>query len=112
MYTPKTTSDFEKQIALAYKNKYTGLQFTEDDTLIMELLIKMPIPKSFTKKQKQQALAEEIYPAKKPDVDNISKAVLDSVNGLCYPDDKQIISLSAKKIYAEEPGIDIYIRNI
>ncbi len=38
-----------------------------------------------------------------PDVDNLSKLVLDALNGLFYADDRQIWGLSARKRYAA-PG--------
>ena len=43
---------------------------------------------------------------KKPDVDNIAKAVLDALNGIAYDDDKQITSLVIDKKYGE-PRIDV-----
>lgn len=109
VYTPKTTADFEKAVASAYKAAYPDFMFDESDVLSADILIKMPILKSFTKKQKEQALSGELLPAKKPDVDNVCKAVLDSIQNLCYPDDRQIVSLTARKIYSESPGIDITI---
>ena len=33
----------------------------------------------------------EIRPTKRPDLDNIAKAVLDALNGLAYQDDSQIV---------------------
>ena len=40
-------------------------------------------------------------PTKKPDVDNIAKAILDSLNGIAYRDDSQIVELNMKKLYAD-----------
>lgn len=36
------------------------------------------------------------------DLDNLAKAVLDGLNGVAYPDDKQIVSFSASKWRARE----------
>ena len=44
---------------------------------------------------------------KKPDVDNLVKAVKDALKGLLYQDDAQIIHLEASKAYGPEPGVTI-----
>ena len=46
----------------------------------------------------------EIKHIKKPDLDNMAKAVLDALNGLAYIDDSQIYSLTLYKTYSEQPG--------
>lgn len=35
----------------------------------------------------------------KPDIDKISRALLDALTGLCYEDDSQVVHLSAQKMY-------------
>ena len=112
MYTPKTTHIFETEVANAYKAAYPNFIFEESDVLAADILIKIPLLKSFTKKQKQQALSGELLPAKKPDIDNILKSIFDSLNSVCYPDDNQITVVNARKIYSEEPGLDITITKI
>ena len=111
-YTPKATVDFEKEIAAAYKKIYPEFMFSADDNLKAEIIIKMPLLKSFTKTQKQQALSGELLPAKKPDIDNILKSIFDSLNNICYPGDNQIIYVTAKKIYSDEPGLKITVEKI
>ena len=41
----------------------------------------------------------DALPTKRPDIDNLSKGLLDAMNGFIYLDDKQITSLCASKIY-------------
>ena len=50
-------------------------------------------PKSISKKKRAEMLEGKIWPAKKPDSDNIAKVVLDALNGIAYHDDTQIIKL-------------------
>lgn len=54
-------------------------------------------------------LSGEIAPAKRPDMDNIIK-ILDALNGIAWIDDAQVVSILARKLYAETPGLDIVIR--
>ena len=39
----------------------------------------------------------ELLPAKKPDIDNIVKAVLDALNEVAYRDDTQVVELQVRK---------------
>jgi len=46
---------------------------------------------------------------KTPDVDNLAKAVMDSLNKIAYHDDCQIIELYTKKYYSEKPFIKVVL---
>ncbi len=48
-------------------------------------------------------------PITKPDTDNISKAVCDSLNKLAFRDDSQITTLIVKKYYATIPRVEVEI---
>ena len=43
------------------------------------------------------------YPGTKPDVDKLSRAVLDALTGVLWADDSQVVILSAVKVYAPTP---------
>ena len=49
---------------------------------------------------------------KKPDVDNIAKAILDSLNGLPYKDDNQVAELVVRKEYGLENRIIVELEEI
>ena len=69
-------------------------------------------PKShFTSKGELTRFAP-IRHTKKPDIDNLIKFILDALNGQLYVDDSQVISLSARKLYAKEAGIIIRVKGI
>ena len=42
---------------------------------------------------------------KKPDVDNLAKIVLDSLNKIAYDDDVQVCRLLVEKRYGETPQV-------
>ena len=50
-----------------------------------------------------------IKPTKKPDIDNMQKAVLDALNGLAWDDDSQIVKVTAEKEYAVNPYVHLYV---
>jgi len=64
-------------------------------------------PKRMTKEQRKHP--EDMPPVTRPDVDNLAKAVLDGMNGICYMDDAQITTLTVSKEYGEEPYVRVEI---
>jgi Holliday junction resolvase RusA-like endonuclease len=44
----------------------------------------------------------------RPDIDNLLKLVLDALNGVVWADDAQVVSITATKVYAAQPGT--YVR--
>ena len=79
--------------------------------LLVGIVFRMAIPKSTSKIMKAQMLdGKIIHHMKKPDVDNLTKFVLDCMNRLVFEDDAQICTLYAKKIYCIDPGTEIKIK--
>lgn len=100
VYTPVKTRDYEKLVRGCFRLATVGKGW--DATANGYQLIAtcyFPIPKSWTKAKRLQALKNEIHP-KKPDLDNILKAVMDALNGLAYTDDSQVFSATITKSYS------------
>jgi len=56
---------------------------------------------------------ELIYKTTKPDVDNLIKNLSDSLQGLVFVNDGQIVALDGvKKLYSLKPGIEIELEEI
>lgn len=49
---------------------------------------------------------------KKPDSDNVAKAILDSLNGLVYKDDNQVSELLVLKRYGDENKILVELEEL
>jgi Holliday junction resolvase RusA-like endonuclease len=49
-------------------------------------------------------------PTKKPDADNICKAVCDAMNGIVYKDDAQVVSLHFTKRYNTIASIHVCVK--
>lgn len=73
-------------------------------------------PKYIAKaKKNQKALVDEIIPvAKKADLDNYVKALLDSISDshLIWHDDGQVAEMHAKKVYSMNPRIEFEVERI
>jgi Holliday junction resolvase RusA-like endonuclease len=92
--TPNKTVLYENLIKLEFNNQCNKF-LTGPVEIEIEAYFK--IPKSYSKKKRKQCIDKEIYPTKKPDIDNIIKVVADSLNGLAYKDDSCIVRGSFKK---------------
>ena len=56
----------------------------------VSIVAALPIPPSWTNRERTLARRGEIVPTVKPDVDNFAKIVCDSLNAVVYHDDKQV----------------------
>jgi len=74
------------------------------------IYVKLPVPQSYSKKRTEACLSGLERPCKKPDLDNIIKAMMDGMNKVIYDDDVQVISIQATKRYAINAGVDILIK--
>ena len=70
------------------------------------------VPKSDRKTKKKAKIEGTIRPTVKPDCDNLAKSILDSLNGLAYQDDKQVVELSIKKYYAENAEVRVRLTEV
>ena len=103
VYTPAKTAKYEKAIAKAYMEA-GGKCIPADCYVSVSVSAFFPIPKSYSKAKRQACIDRELRPDKKPDIDNILKSVLDSMNRVAYEDDKQVVELIGRKYYTESDG--------
>ena len=108
-YTPEKTASYENFVKVCYLNKYKGKKL--DGEIIAEIIAYFSIPKSLSKKKRSEAIEGKIKPTKKPDTDNIAKTILDSLNGIAFEDDKQVVALLVKKLYGEEAKVVVTLKN-
>lgn len=57
----------------------------------------------------EAGLLEAVMPLGKPDGDNIVKLYLDAMNGVVYPDDKQVYDIHIIKMYADAPYTEVVV---
>lgn len=102
-YTPSDVKSYANWVRLSFMQKYKGWlpSAFHEKPLMVEIDAYFQIPKSFSKTKKQMATDGFIRPTVKPDCDNIAKNINDALNGIVYPDDKQIVTLTVRKWYNE-----------
>lgn len=75
----------------------------------MNLKVFRAIPKSFSKKKREEAALGYVRPTTKPDTDNYVKGVLDAFNGTVLKDDSVVCEIFARKFYSERPRIEVVL---
>ena len=112
-YDPEKSRNYKAYVKLLAGEamQRIGLTLTELP-LGVEIIADVDIPASKSKKFKEQALNGLQLPIKKPDVDNVAKIILDSISGIVYKDDKQIVKLTVSKKYSDTPKVEVKIYNV
>jgi len=106
MYTPKKTVEYEDMVREEARiTMKAGRYEAFSGPVELKLQIFLPIPISYTKRKKEEARAQLMVPTKKPDFDNVVKAVCDAFNGIVWNDDTQVVDCHITKRFGEEPCV-------
>lgn len=106
--TPSKTRTYEGLIRSAALDAFSGAPLS--GPLHVDLRAVFSVPQSWSQRKRAQALAGEVKPAKRPDLDNILKAFKDGMNGVVYFDDCQIVSGRYEKVYGPAPMVVVTVR--
>ncbi|HEY5576231.1 MAG TPA: RusA family crossover junction endodeoxyribonuclease [Clostridiaceae bacterium] len=104
-YTPQDTINYENWVKQCFMLSRDKKRL--EGQLAAKIYCYFTIPKSASKKKRELMLNGKIRPTKKPDIDNVCKAILDSLNGIAYHDDSQVVECLISKCYSEIPRVDI-----
>jgi Holliday junction resolvase RusA-like endonuclease len=111
VYTPKKTVEWEKNAAKIVKEIMDPqLDYFESEALQIKIMAYYKIPKAVNRTARLAMLAHILRPTVKPDNDNILKIVQDSLNGVCYKDDAQIVKATVEKWYSDEPRVEVFLK--
>lgn len=97
-------SNIRAQVVMQHPELYMG-------PIILNLLFYLPRPKAHMGKKGVKASSPKAHMTK-PDLDNLEKAVMDALTGVCWVDDRLIVGKSSVKRYADEqypPSTEIYV---
>ena len=108
VYTPTRTKDYETLVEQYFLLKYPKFKALEG-RIKVSITAYFSIPKATKKSDINEMMENNISPTKKPDIDNIVKVVLDSMNKFAFKDDNQITKLEVEKKYGLEEKIYIKI---
>ena len=111
MATPQKTVAYEGLIALSAKQAMGGSPML-DGPCALHITAVCSVPASWSVKKRAEALAGRLRPTKKPDADNITKAVCDGMNGVVWADDVQAVDQRITKVYGPVPELRIAVARI
>lgn len=103
----KELGPWRERVALVAADQVKTL-IQKPDEVCVRLLFTLPRPASAPKTKR--ALA-----SKRPDIDKLSRAILDALTDVIFEDDSQVVSLGAHKVIAnpgEQPGVEVEVLNL
>jgi Holliday junction resolvase RusA-like endonuclease len=104
MYDPATSRDWKRTVAAQVVAAAGSWAMVASDVPIaIELAFTLPRPTSLPKRVRHHT--------KRPDVDNLAKAVKDALRGIIYRDDAQVGRLVVTKEYGVTPGVTIVVKH-
>lgn len=107
-YTPEKTRTYEGIVKSLALDAMSGRKpFACPVTLNIAAV--MPVPASWPAWKRTRAIAGAVAPTGKPDIDNITKAVLDGCNGVFWIDDAQVVGALVSKSYGAHPRVEIHL---
>lgn len=100
-YTPEKTRKYEQAVQLTARAQ---IKRALDGEIRLSIRFYLLRPKALRNK--------DLRPTKRPDIDNLAKAVMDALNGIAYEDDKQVVELHLYKYYSNEPRTEIELEEL
>ena len=107
--TPDSTVIYENLVKMSYRESCKEPMYEKDAPLVVQITAFYGIPKSVSNKKRQEMLTEKIRPTKKPDIDNLTKVIMDSLNQIAYHDDAQVVKATVSKFYSDYPRVFVQI---
>lgn len=99
----------EADYAALYKQAAPGRPMFENGHVTVAIEAFFSVRASWPLWKKEAAQQTVIQPTCKPDSDNISKAVLDGLNKVCFDDDKCCVTLMVRKMFSDEPRTRVVV---
>jgi len=107
-YDPPKSKAYKKLVSL------TAIQYMTERNLApisgpvyATINVYVPIPKSWSKAKRTQALSGALQPISKPDLSNYVKGIEDGLEGICYNNDSQIVRMASSKDYSNNPRVEV-----
>lgn len=111
LYTPEKTEKYEARVALFAQQAMAGRPPMAGG-LALSVVALFGVSQSWAKKKQAAALAGLEAHTKKPDLDNVIKAIKDGMNGIVWGDDSQVCALiECRKGFSEVPRVIVEVKH-
>ncbi len=106
-FFPKKYTQYREDMKMATAN----ILFTPfEGNIYAQIDFFIQIPKSWSKKKKLSKQGQ--YCDNNADIDNYCKAILDSLNGVYYEDDRQVVMLKARMYWSNTSRTEVTITKL
>ena len=107
-YDPKKSRDYKTLIRQVAQEHVPAELLT--GPLVLVVKVYRPIPKAFSRRKTDAALAGELRPTTKPDLRNYLGGIEDALTKLVWQDDSQVVSYGETgKFYGDPPRIEVEV---
>ena len=110
LYTDEKTRNYESLVGEHARAAMNGFAILATPVAV-SINAFYEIPKSWSKKKKQQAMLGEIVPGKS-DIDNIAKSVLDGAQSIVMTNDRNVCRLTIRKSFSYEPRVEVFVYEV
>lgn len=90
-------------------DKALGRQKMFDGAVAIHMVVCFQPTASTTPLKRQKMISGRIHYIKRPDIDNLGKAIMDGCQGVLFPNDACVAELVATKVYADIPGVEVTV---
>ena len=110
-YTPKNVKEYAEKVKNCFlmNNPFWRICDIITNPVSVKINVFVSVPKKYNKTLKLRAIAGDLRPVTRPDVDNITKGILDALNGLVCVDDRHVYKLEIEKQFSETDFIKVEI---
>lgn len=108
-YTPEKTASYENLVKVKAEQAMVGRPMFEGAVEVSIRLFVTP-PASWSQKKQREALAGNVFPTSKPDIDNVLKGIMDACNEIVFKDDKQAVDVRVVKRYGQVARAAVEVR--
>lgn len=118
VYDAGTANDWKYSVARTARENAPEKPFSGPVALFITIYLPRPKSHFYTGKKRGGELREDapIYCAKKPDVDNYVKAIMDALtdSGVIWIDDAQVVDINCRKLFADDAaaGAKVVIKEL
>ena len=111
-YDPKNSREYKDNVAAQIVAQKPKL-IERDKGIKVKLFFYLPRPKGhYNAKGDIRSRYEHIKHTSKPDLDNLIKAIKDSLKGIVWHDDSQVTELEAIKRYSQQGRVTMFIEDL
>jgi len=107
--TPEKTRHYRAMVAEAATAAQGSLE-PLDGPVELRSVFFLPVPASMSKKAATALIGR--FQGRKPDADNLVKALQDGMTGIIWTDDCQVARLVVEKRYSDEPRTEVTVTEL